>query len=212
MRHHLTPEPGGFEGLAFSRGLEAMDRSNCAFGRPCSSRSSRTRRIRGSPTTRMPGYLGGSGAPTLPGVSPRFHRVGVAALTAREDGRRSRVMWTTKEQAKERGDERDLFERSLDGEGRRGGSVCRGLDRVRPVAHHDAGSRNPAAHPEPERTAKLSEIRAVGERRGHARVEERPGLPGKAGRGARTRRGVRPERLRAGRRGLTEPQTTPTDE
>jgi|Tabmets5t2r1_1033131.scaffolds.fasta_scaffold07114_4 hypothetical protein len=40
-------------------------------------------------------------------------------------------------------------------------------------AHHNAGSRNRTADPGPERPSALSELRALGERRGHARVEER---------------------------------------
>jgi hypothetical protein len=55
-----------------------------------------------------------------------------------------------------------------------GEAFVEGLDRVRPLAPHNAGGRNRTADPGPERTAVLSELRALGERGGHARVEERP--------------------------------------
>jgi hypothetical protein len=67
-----------------------------------------------------------------------------------------------------------VFEWNLDSEGRRGGGVRRGLDRVRPLAQHNAGGRNRTVDPGPERTAALSELRALGERGRHARLEERP--------------------------------------
>ena len=67
--------------------------------------------------------------------------------------------------------------------------VRRGLDRISPLAQHDAGGGNRTADPGPERTTALTELRALGERRGDERVEERPRVRGANGPSTRRRQG-----------------------